>query len=534
MGRGTLQSSDPTGTRADRAADREEDARLVTALRTGDETAFGALYDRWFDRVFDLCRHIVRDAETARETTQDTFLVAWRGLPELRDPASFGGWLLRIARNRALNRHDREKRSRSVDDMGTVVAAAPSTGPAGFTAADRARDATEPEQVAHDAELVALVDDAAVVLGPRDATVLDLQLRYGLEPAELAGALGVSHNAAKQVVHRVRRRLGDAIKARVLWRGGSPRCDDLREALADAGIVSFDADAARAINRHASACDACTQRQQTRLSPAALFSGVPVVVAPVLLKQKTALALEGSGVPMSGSETSGGSDGGAGDGGAGDGHGPSLGRRLLRVAVPAGVAATIVVGVTILAAATVGELDGNDDSRVGGVSASSTTTTASTTTTTTTPSAAVADETTLPSLATTTTTAPPGGPSPGAAPDAQPGFPAFPPPAQPPPPPPPPPPSIVSFTVPERAPSQYFMTNAPRVIWTVTSGAGSVSVSGPGLPPSSAFSGDVGVCPGVLSGPECFRAQGTHVYTLIVRDQNGAEVARESRTLTIR
>ncbi|HEX6310935.1 MAG TPA: sigma-70 family RNA polymerase sigma factor, partial [Acidimicrobiia bacterium] len=254
MGRATVQPPGAPVTRPDRsplrATERDEDARLVAALRAGDDTAFGRLYDRWFDRVFDLCRHVLRDAELARETTQDAFLAAWRGLPDLRDPASFGGWLLRIARNKALNRFEHERRSQSFDDMSTVLAAAPATGPAGFTA--DARATADPEKVAEDAELVALVDEAAAALGPRDATVLDLQLRYGLEPAELAGALGVSHNAAKQVVHRVRRRLGDAIRARVLWRGGSPRCDELRDALRDAGTAGFGAAAARVINRHAS------------------------------------------------------------------------------------------------------------------------------------------------------------------------------------------------------------------------------------------------------------------------------------------
>ena len=66
----------------------------------GDQTAFGSLYDAWFDRVFALVQRITRDRDTAEEVCQEAFLSAWRNLAGLQDPASFGGWLLRIARNR--------------------------------------------------------------------------------------------------------------------------------------------------------------------------------------------------------------------------------------------------------------------------------------------------------------------------------------------------------------------------------------------------------------------------------------------------
>ena len=516
MGRASTQTPGTAGARADRAADRAEDARLVEALRSGDEAAFGRLYDRWFDRVFDLCRHIVRDPDIASETTQDAFLAAWRGLPELRDPASFGGWLLRIGRNKALNRWERERRSQSVDDMSTVLAAAPTTGPAGFTAEERVTTASDPEKVAEDAELVALVDEAATALGARDSTVLDLQLRYGLEPHELAGALGVSHNTAKQVVHRVRRRLGDAIKARVLWRGGSPRCDELRAALSDGGHVAFGADAARLINRHAGACADCSERQESRLSPAALFSAVPVTAAPVLLKQKTALALEGADVPMGGSQAAAGATGSSG----------GLGRRLARVAVPAGVGVTIVGLVVVLAAADVRELESDDVS-----SPSSSTSTTAVTEPGAVPSEStpeLAPETTTPPAASTTTPAPPGGlPAPG------PVGPAFEPPP-PPLPPPPPPPSIVSFGVsPSRMPPGYPISSAPVLSWSVSGGAGTVSVSGPGVS-SGAFSGSQGVCPGTVESGWCTPGIGDHVYALVVRDQGGAVVDQRTATLTTR
>ncbi len=102
-------ADDPT------VAARAEDTALVERVRAGDDAAFGELYDRWFDRVYDLAIRITRDASTAGDVAQDAFLAAWRGLPQLEQPDAFGGWLLRIARNAALNRQRKEARSRAYD-----------------------------------------------------------------------------------------------------------------------------------------------------------------------------------------------------------------------------------------------------------------------------------------------------------------------------------------------------------------------------------------------------------------------------------
>ena len=42
-------------------------------------------------------------ASTQVRVSQDVLVTAWRSLPGLRDPGAFGPWLLRIARNRAVD-----------------------------------------------------------------------------------------------------------------------------------------------------------------------------------------------------------------------------------------------------------------------------------------------------------------------------------------------------------------------------------------------------------------------------------------------
>jgi RNA polymerase sigma factor (sigma-70 family) len=310
---------------------RAADAALVVAARNGDEQAFGRLFDRWFDPVHDIAWRILRDRDTAAEVAQDVFLVAWQGLGDLEQPGSFGGWVRRIARNRALNRLDRERRS--LPDSDAAAVALDRTAPdVDMTAALGEREQNE------------LVWAAAAALGERDASLLDLHLRHGMGAAEIASELGVTPNNAHQLLFRLKGKLGGAIRAWVLWRGGGAPCPGLDRAVADAGLTAFGAEAVRVVDRHARTCATCEERRSLRLAPEALFAAVPIGLAPPLVKAEAAAALADAGVPMAGSTVAAGgagtagsdggagtagSDGGAGaagaDGGAGSGEGGGAG-----------------------------------------------------------------------------------------------------------------------------------------------------------------------------------------------------------------
>jgi RNA polymerase sigma factor (sigma-70 family) len=327
---------------------RSADAALVAAARAGDGAAFGRLFDRWFDPVYDVAWRIVRDHHTAAEVAQDVFLAAWQGLDRLEQPGSFGGWVRRIARNRALNRLDRERRSRPDADQ-VAAALDSSAGDVDMAAALSERERQE------------LVWAAASALGERDASLLDLHLRHGLGPGAIADELGITPNNAHKLLHRLRGKLAAGIRAWVLWRAGDGRCVGLDRALAAGRLVTFGPEAVRVIGRHAKGCDGCGERQRLRLAPEALFSAMPVMVAPPLLRAEAAAALAEAGVPMAGSAAmpathpgTGGDGGGPDGGGPEDGHGgggggptrqggePVASWRRVAVAV-AGVAGVLLV-----------------------------------------------------------------------------------------------------------------------------------------------------------------------------------------------
>jgi RNA polymerase sigma-70 factor (ECF subfamily) len=88
-----------------------DDGLLLRRVAGGDEAAFMTLYDRHADALFGTAVRFLRDRESAAEVLQDVFVAIWQRADQY-DPR-FGsgfGWLLGIARNRAIDRLRAESR----------------------------------------------------------------------------------------------------------------------------------------------------------------------------------------------------------------------------------------------------------------------------------------------------------------------------------------------------------------------------------------------------------------------------------------
>src|SRR5271156_4429965 len=83
---------------------RATDAALIERIVRRDQTALAALYDRYAGMLSSVLNRILRDRQAAEEILQDVFFQLWRA-PERFDATrgSLHGWLLVIARNRAIS-----------------------------------------------------------------------------------------------------------------------------------------------------------------------------------------------------------------------------------------------------------------------------------------------------------------------------------------------------------------------------------------------------------------------------------------------
>lgn len=79
----------------------DSDALLVQRTLDGDLRAFELLVIKYQRRIQRLIGRMVRETDLIEDIAQETFIKAYRGLPQFRGDAQFYTWLYRIAVNTA-------------------------------------------------------------------------------------------------------------------------------------------------------------------------------------------------------------------------------------------------------------------------------------------------------------------------------------------------------------------------------------------------------------------------------------------------
>jgi RNA polymerase sigma-70 factor (ECF subfamily) len=180
-------------------ADTRLVARAVRRAQAGDKEAFAFLYARFADNIHGYVRSIVHDHHAAEDVTQHVFakLFAVIGKYQERD-VPFFAWMLRVARNVAVD-HLRQQRLIPVEEVrATEVAGAPTY----VTASARRGDLIE-----------------ALATLPKDQReVLMMRHLIGLSPTEIAERSGKTEGSIHGLHHRGRR----ALKLELIERDAAP------------------------------------------------------------------------------------------------------------------------------------------------------------------------------------------------------------------------------------------------------------------------------------------------------------------------
>ena len=169
----------------------------------GDIQAFDELVLRYRAAVYRLAQLLV-GAELAEDVAQDAFLLAFKALPSIEDPAKFPSWLYAITRHRALRLGQREQAGRRVELDEVLLEHSPAL---------RAGPAAEP----------ALVDElrAAIEELP-EAQRLVVKLRYYDEMSlkRIAQFLAVPLTTIKWRLHKAKQLLRRRLRADAGQLGG--------------------------------------------------------------------------------------------------------------------------------------------------------------------------------------------------------------------------------------------------------------------------------------------------------------------------
>jgi RNA polymerase sigma-70 factor (ECF subfamily) len=97
---------------------------LVTRAQEGDADAFAEICRRYRPRIYALALHLTGDADDAEDIAQETFLRAYKRLPDFRGASELYTWIYRIGVNLSLNlqRDRKRRRAASMDDPRVALA----------------------------------------------------------------------------------------------------------------------------------------------------------------------------------------------------------------------------------------------------------------------------------------------------------------------------------------------------------------------------------------------------------------------------
>ncbi len=184
----------------------------VEALKTGDREAFAKLVEMTSAQIYRMMVRILGDQQDAEDVLQETYIKAFRSLPDFEGRSSITTWLYRIAVNEALMLvRKRKPQAISVDDNFSFDAEAES----------ETMEITDfcclPEGELLSSESRRFLDQAVQNLPENLRIVFVMRDQEGLSIQETAEALDLSESNVKTRLLRARLQLRQELS--VYFRG---------------------------------------------------------------------------------------------------------------------------------------------------------------------------------------------------------------------------------------------------------------------------------------------------------------------------
>jgi RNA polymerase sigma-70 factor (ECF subfamily) len=181
--------------------DDSSDSELILRVRKGDGSAYRPLVERYQQRIHAMVYGMVRDAEEARDITQNAFIKAYQNLASFRIESSFYTWLYRIAMNLAID-HTRKNRRRKTTGFDEAVASRDEDG----TILDL-HQSDSPQKALQRKELHDRIFRALDELSEDQREVILLREVEGLSYKEIADAMGIPEGTVMSRLFYARKRM---------------------------------------------------------------------------------------------------------------------------------------------------------------------------------------------------------------------------------------------------------------------------------------------------------------------------------------
>jgi RNA polymerase sigma-70 factor (ECF subfamily) len=195
---------------SERITDKDPDAALVGATKSGDTYAFETLVSRYKRRALAMAQRITNNREDAEDVVQESFHKAFLHLSAFQEKSRFSTWLTRIVMNEAFMLL---RRRRGI----------PEVLPEGPDERDNSDSLAfvdqnpSPEESCWLRERSELLNKAINRLGPRTRKTVMLRDLEGRSLEETAQILGTSVGAVKSRLFHGRQKLRGTVNPGALW-----------------------------------------------------------------------------------------------------------------------------------------------------------------------------------------------------------------------------------------------------------------------------------------------------------------------------
>ncbi len=163
----------------------------------GDRAAQAALVNRNMPIVFRVAYRMLQDRAEAEDVTQETFLRAWKKLPDWQPKAKFSTWACTVALNLCRDRL-RKKKPVLMDEL-----------------PERVDTALRPEDALASQQSLDGIAQKIAALPERQRQALTLCALEGMSNIEAAAAMDVGVRALESLLARARRSLRVSLSAQM-------------------------------------------------------------------------------------------------------------------------------------------------------------------------------------------------------------------------------------------------------------------------------------------------------------------------------
>lgn len=186
--------------------EREIDQQLVERVQRGDQRAFTLLVEKYQRKLGRLLGRMIRDSAEVEDVVQESFIKAYRALPNFRGDSAFYTWLYRIGINTAKNHLVAMGRRPNLTSDIEVEDAE------NFEDGDELRTVDTPETELMGKEIAKTVNDAIEALPEELKSAISLREIEGLSYEEIANLMNCPIGTVRSRIFRAREAIAEKLR----------------------------------------------------------------------------------------------------------------------------------------------------------------------------------------------------------------------------------------------------------------------------------------------------------------------------------